>query len=296
MIERDPFDPLRSGVELLRLLDGATSATFIAPFITVAGFVPLLDALGAKSSIAVYTRWIPAEVAAGVSDPAIYDLVAGRGGAVFLEPRLHAKAYITNREALVGSANLTARALGFVDQSNLEILQPVQLPSPAVDALLDVLHRTAAPADRRAFEAVTAAAAMIPPSLRDESRPSRPWLPRHTVPHHICSTYLGYGAPVAKDILAADLDAIGAPPGLDHDLFKAHVAALLLQGVAGRVVHECRGQSAYVAVSRLVRLALEAGVDLPTGHEEQNAFWVTLVEWFHHFLGVEKTAGGRGFA
>lgn len=290
------FDPLRSGETLLRIIDGASSATLVAPFITVAGLAPVLERLDPSAEISIYTRWIPAEVAAGVSDPAVYFLVTERGGAIFLEPRLHAKAYITNKGTVVGSANLTARALGFAEFANLEILEPVVTPSLALDALLAVLTRTAAKATEATVQSVLNAAADVPPSHYVEARPVEPWLPWHPVPDQVCAAYLGLHPPVDPALLAYDLQAIDAPPGLSHMQFIAHVSALLRQGVAGRVYTDCQRQPTYVAISRFVSLAGDAGLPTPELPEARNARWVTMVEWFSHFLGATKTLGGRGFS
>jgi hypothetical protein len=290
------YDPQRAGKPLLSFFQGARSATLIAPFITVPGIAPLLNTLHASADIVVYTRWLPAEIAAGVSDPAIFGLVDGRGGEIFLEPRLHAKAYINDRAALIGSANLTGKALGFTSEANLEILERVQLPSAPIQALLRILATTGARATQDTADRLIAAAQTAPPVLQETASPPRPWLPKHTVPHQICAAYLDMPIPVDPRLLADDLTAIGAPPGLTHEQFVDHVAGMLLQGLTGRIITDCRGRTPYVAVHRLVELTAEAGIGTPSDAEERNSMWVRLVEWFSHFLGVTKMQGGRSFA
>lgn len=294
--DRELFDPQRAGRSVLRLLDGATSATLIAPFITVSGLLPLLDVVDLSADIVVYTRWIPSEIAAGVSDPAIFQLIDGRGGKVFLEPRLHAKAYLAGASALIGSANLTGKALGFGNEANLEILQRVDLPSRSISALITTLTKTAAPATSDTANRLIVAAQSAPPVLQAAVPRRDPWLPRHSVPHHVCAAYLDSAVPVATELLTEDLAAIAAPPGLSHTQFVDHVAGLLLQGLPGRIVSECRGVPTYVGVQRLVELTAEAGVNLPSDPQERYTAWVKLVEWFAHFLGATKTDGGRAFA
>src|ERR1700761_8118340 len=97
-------------------------AVLCAPFVKIGALEPVLGALAPAVDVLLFTRWRPEEVAAGVSDTAVLGLIEGRGGRVFLCDSLHAKAFIFDDVALVGSANLTARALGWTAAPNLEVL------------------------------------------------------------------------------------------------------------------------------------------------------------------------------
>ena len=100
-----------------------------APFIKTGVIIRALEAVPTPTTIEVFTRWRPDEVAAGVCDTAILSLVEDRGGTVHLCDRLHAKYVRADAEAWVGSANLTAAALGWSATPNLELMLTV----PATD-------------------------------------------------------------------------------------------------------------------------------------------------------------------
>src|SRR4051812_35805335 len=115
------------GDQLLQLCREARSTLVLcAPFAKCSVIARALAEVEGDVRVELFTRWRPEEVAAGVSDTAVLDLVVAHGGAVYLCDRLHAKFYRCETKALVGSANLTATALGWVEQPNLELLLRVQ--------------------------------------------------------------------------------------------------------------------------------------------------------------------------
>jgi hypothetical protein len=100
--------------------------------------------------INVITRWIPAEVAAGVSDLEVFDVVSARSGAkLFLNGMLHAKLYRFDRTYRLGSANLTGRALGWRAPSNIEILRLADGPDDDLRKLEETLLSSSMLADAR---------------------------------------------------------------------------------------------------------------------------------------------------
>lgn len=100
-----------------------------APYIKSPTLPRLLDAVPETVSECIcVTRWLPEDIASGVCDIEIFDDIAGvRGGRLLVHPHLHAKYYSNGRDSLVGSANLTARGLGWHTPSNVELL--VALPA-----------------------------------------------------------------------------------------------------------------------------------------------------------------------
>ena len=73
----------------------------------------LLDVIPTATHLHCVTRWLPQEVAAGVSDPEILDMLEERGNfTLSLVDRLHAKLYIAGERCLAGSANVTLAGLG----------------------------------------------------------------------------------------------------------------------------------------------------------------------------------------
>src|ERR1700758_8643 len=99
------------------LMDLAASSrcefVMCAPFAKQAVVSRVMSVVPNDVEVALYTRWRPEEVAAGVSDTQGLPILRSRGGVVYLHDRLHAKFYRNESQVLLGSANLTATALGW---------------------------------------------------------------------------------------------------------------------------------------------------------------------------------------
>ena len=90
--------------------------------------------------VRIVTRWRAREVAAGVSDLAVFEITNDRRNtALDLLDDLHAKLYLADNKGLIGSANLTAPALGWATRNNVEILMAVRRGDPDVERLLKTL-------------------------------------------------------------------------------------------------------------------------------------------------------------
>lgn len=233
---------LIDGERLKALVSGATRQVILcAPFIKEHAFRVVLDAVPPNVPLAAYTRWRPEEVAAGVSDLAVYDLVTERPAArLFLLNELHAKLYVADDRCLVGSANLTGAALGWSANPNLEILTAMPRADEDVSRLLARLamgiEATAAIRDD-----IAAKAALVERPQLEEAKPDaeaialagRPWLPKCASP---ASLYAVYRNPGTTAIVVGtradaldDLADLGLPPGLEESLFKQFVAEALGQ-------------------------------------------------------------------
>ncbi len=99
-----------------------------APFIqkeTLENVVP-----GSDVDTIIVTRWRVADLAAGVSDPEVFDVCREHGYSLKIHSQLHAKVYSWDLDdALVGSANVTAAGMGLNASPNAEVLVgPIQLP------------------------------------------------------------------------------------------------------------------------------------------------------------------------
>src|SRR3546814_13321865 len=104
-------EPLRLGDALLALLSSATEPVFlIAPFIKQDAMARLLGAIPDDIAVTCVTRWRPDEIAAGVSDLEVFDLIRARAsGPLLLQPHLPAKLYRPAYRRLLGSANISCR-------------------------------------------------------------------------------------------------------------------------------------------------------------------------------------------
>ena len=135
-------------------------------------------------------------MATGVSDLEVLQVAKERGNTeVRLLDQLHAKLYVADDQCLVGSANLTASALGWSDRSNLELLISAKSTDSDVSLLLDRLE-TAVPATEEACLEIRKLAAAISPLSFDEVDTEAPadafhlpWMPRCAAPDRLYEIY-----------------------------------------------------------------------------------------------------------
>lgn len=213
-----------------------------APFIKAKVIATILEAAPQAVPVRIVTRWRPAEVAAGLSDLEVFDIANERPHTTLglLHP-LHAKLYLADDDCLVGSANLTASALGWRRDANLEILLPAHRSHSDVARLLERLDRATSATFRIRAEIENQATALGTPTL-DESREippnyterlAAPWLPRCAVPGKIFAIYQNpETSVVVEDTRAdaiADLDDLLPPRGMDSEAFIAYVSTTLYQ-------------------------------------------------------------------
>jgi hypothetical protein len=286
-------DPQRCGVRVLELVSAATELTIVAPFITAAGIRPLLTALPREAGLEIYTRWRPDEVAAGVSDPHVFDLVVARGGTVSLHPIVHAKAYLSGSAALVGSANVTGNGLGWGRPGAVEILVGTSPSDPALAALIAVLRATSSTATEADRDAVLAAASALPTGpLQAAAEPvdRTDWLPSYRMPEVLWLVYSGQREKDLTDFVRPELQALGVPSGIDGEsAFNGYVGAILRQGFTGRIAQECSNLTTIRAVQRLTELCTARGIAV----DDPGQLWETLAAWIARFMpGFQRIPGG----
>lgn len=235
------------GDGILELVRAANDRVVIAaPYIKSPTLRRLLDAVPETVSKCIcVTRWLPEDIASGVCDLEILDDVVGaRGGRLLVHPHLHAKYYSNGRDSVVGSANLTARGLGWHTPSNVELF--VALPAEfaglaewehsllssavqATEELRDCIRRQADvlkedEAPRRLPEVEDDAAMESEQTL---------WVPQCPTPERLWQVYRGRGADTMVSSAFAgaqeDLAALSPPQGLTQDLFTAYVEGILKQ-------------------------------------------------------------------
>ena len=101
------------------------------------------------------TRWLPEDIAAGVCDLDILEMIEGRSGKLYVHPHLHAKYYRADDQCFVGSANLTGRGMGWRTPANIELQVEIPFESPGI---------------REWEEKLLSAAIQATPVLRDQIR------------------------------------------------------------------------------------------------------------------------------
>lgn len=226
------------GADLLDLCGRARGFLVLcAPFVKRGVIERVLAHTQEGVSVELFTRWRPEEVAAGVSDTGVLELLESRNGSVHLCDRLHAKFYRADDVALVGSANLTATALGWTVLPNLEVL--LELPSAAVAQTEQELRREACLATAAIAAEVERVAALLPRmpfetpeqvTLELVGAGYGPWLPALREPADLFVAYsVGSHRLSSASAVGAqhDLAALDLPPGLERPAFEALVAQRL---------------------------------------------------------------------
>ena len=292
------------GADLAELVSRAEREIVIAaPFIKAPVLASLLEHAGAVP-VTCITRWKPEEVAAGVSDLEVFDILAGRAGsALLLWPLLHAKYFRADARCLVGSANVTGRALGWATPANIELLIEAPATHPRLAAFEQRARAEARPAtpDLRALVDEAAAAIRrerfwpVPPSdssederLADDGRRQTPsdghrtWLPSLRQPTNLQTAYSGgldQLTAVAREAAQRDLTALDPPAGLSPAAFSAAITVSLLQMPMIVRIDEFTAESQRFGA---VRDLIAAETGLP--NREAGAAWQTTMRWLLHFM------------
>ena len=150
----------------------------VAPFIKVDALKSLLEVIPADMHLRCVTRWLPREVAAGVSDPEILGILDERGNfTLSLVDRLHAKLYIAGPRCLAGSANVTLAGLGEIDERNIEVLVETTIEDPGIAAALEEISHVERPATSQMAQTVRRLADNLSNSLTSTADLEIPWFP-----------------------------------------------------------------------------------------------------------------------
>ena len=282
------------GTQLLNLAKQVkNSVTIVAPFVKFGAFERLTAAIPSTIPIRLFTRWRPDEIAVGVSDPEVWEIIASRpASSLFLCHHLHAKCYIFDSKAFVGSANLTSRALGWHPFANLELLVQVTSDCEPVRSLIETLERVSILADEETALRFRKLAEEI--RTEPEPHPMEPvlaslrvtgWLPKTRQPSQLFAVSSGKVDNVtraARDTATDDLAYLGIPSGLSRCSFEDCVKTVISQLEFFRLVEELstvprrfgeyRGLvKEYLARHNIDRNAADT--------------WQTCLRWLTHFQG-----------
>ena len=297
----DPFGQALPGADLQALVAGAEREVVLAaPFTKTAAVEGVLEHVPPGVVVTCITRWHPQEIAAGVSDPEVFHLLTKHpGAALLLWPSLHAKYYRADDRCLVGSANLTAKALGWVSPSNIELLIEASATHPRLVAFEQRAVAEAQPATAELYALAVAAAERI--------RQDRDWID-HTVEGKVdalqwdgeAEEHTGFWLPTLRypsdlyraysgsldDLTAAsriaalrDLTALDPPTGLSVKTFPIVIAASVLQmPMIARIDVFVETSQRFGAVRDLI--ASELGIS----KKEASAAWQTTMRWLLYFF------------
>ena len=279
----------RPGDTLLCYCNGARHIFIAAPYIKANALTRVLDALGDIESLCCVTKWVPHDLAAGVSDTECRTVVKEHGGSFRLHTSLHAKYYRMDDIVLIGSANLTFPAMGWSRQPNLEILCLAGDDFDArtfQDGLLKE-SREISDDEFLSWEAVAKAkfGSIEPtnsghPFLYD-------WRPSTRDPRHLEYAYRGETEKIAsydeQRATHRDIQAMQIPPSLNSEQFRAWASACLLSAPFTNTVIGLHG-SEVQAVSKVLSKTYGLGISDARRDMETVQNWLT-------FLAQESSPG-----
>ena len=256
----------------------------IAPFIKVDAMRSLLGVIPSDLHLRCVTRWLPREVAAGVSDPEILDVLEERGNfTLSVVDRLHAKLYVAGDRCLAGSANVTLAGLGEGgDSRNIEVLVDTTVSDPGIAATLEEISR----AERSATKLMARTARLLAQRLCSEPSSvvdlQAQWFPGSRRPEQ---AYRFYRRPTqvyvgaADRILLDDLARSNLQPGLDEEEFRRAIRSLLSAIPIGELLLKSTGDT------MLTRADANAYLETVAGEEfTANDLWFAFVNWMTYFF------------
>ena len=293
--------------EQLELLCAEVSneALLVAPFVKEHALKRILSHLGSEVALTVVTRWNPLEIQAGVSDLEVWHLIKERKNAsLLLCSHLHAKYFKLDDRCIVGSANITGRALGWNNKPNLELLVEVDYELSGLFNFEQILFASSTAVDefiyqqtREAVEALPKATKVdatevIPEAeisseqLTSGSTPLAPisWLPTTRHPETLFQAYCGEIdnlTRASRDSTASDLRFLELPDGLSSESFNVYVGAMLLQcPLISQIDGFLAVPQRFGGVTKFLKsLPCADNPDFDASHT-----WQTLIRWFARFL------------
>ncbi|MFI6434479.1 phospholipase D family protein [Streptomyces sp. NPDC050759] len=263
--------------------DATEEVLLIAPFVKKSVFEETIASVPSSvQKVTCVTRWTPAEVAAGVSDPEIIEVAqSDERISIALCPSLHAKLYRADGRCLVGSANLTGKATGRVPNANVELLLEVPSGHPEVQRVLGEIESRSTTATPRTAALIRQQAELlknekIAPQAEDEAAPS--WYPETRRPENVFALYSGRSrfTSLVEAGIVRDLAMLDVPAGLPEDAFNVEVEGRL---------HTIPELGQLTADQRLNSIELQQAIAERTGDTEEQARRTveTLAAWLKHF-------------
>lgn len=269
----------------------------VAPFIKVDSLRKIFASIPPEvEKIIVITRWIPKEIASGVSDLEIFDLITKRPNAtLLLHPCLHAKYYRADTRCLVGSANITATALGWCPIANIELLVEV---SPEVTIIQD-MERHLLTYSITATESIRAAMQIEVDDLKlkmkdrtiekDESELGLApiWLPTCNKPEYLYKIYSRHDtASLLSSVVKAgelDISALSLLPGMSEDSFQKYISAIFESTpVALEILEITKGSGASDEAAEAIIKKYCDQMAFPIYDSE--LYWAIFKKWILYFF------------
>ncbi|WP_171206766.1 phospholipase D family protein [Ruegeria sp. HKCCA0235A] len=284
------------GDQLLKLVSSAKEkVVLVAPFIKAEALSRVLDVIpNTGQKIICVTRWRPEDIVDGVCDLEIFEVVSNRAnGELWMHSNLHAKYFRADQSCLIGSANLTGRALGWRLPTNLELLVEIDVSTHGIQAWEASLMRTCTPVtaelrDKIAKEVKELEAQrpkLLSIEVEHDDDPSFRWVPLCPSPEKLFKVYTGEldEARMVKsafEFAQRDLRSLGPPRGYSEAHFLKHVADRLQNlEVVQKVVSASSAGLSDIQAAELIADYIEESSTIDPGDA-----WKVLKRWMMHFF------------
>jgi len=283
------------GTKLQKLCNSAQREILIAaPFIKAHVLEEILASIKPEITIKCVTRWLIEEISIGVSDLEVWTIIQScRYGSLWLRHDLHAKYYRADDQCLIGSANLTAKALGWSNQPNLELLVQLPASNSSLPQFEQELLENSIQVDTQIYQQYLGIINQINTSIDDikltDDWPSdilkyENWIPSLRNPKELYLAYSGKEdqlTSIGRETAINDLRFLNILPNLNQNNFNAYVGILLLQKpIIQQVDNFVKTPQRFGAVRDF--LASLPCAECPLFNSERA--WQTLMRWLLYFL------------
>jgi hypothetical protein len=255
----------------------------------------VLGAIPEGVDVTCVTRWLPQEIAAGVSDIDVWmDFRDHPRRRLLLRHDLHAKYYRVDDQCLVGSANLTGAAMGWSTTPNLELLVSIAIEDQGLPEFETRLMGGAIVVDDRVVEETLELVGALPDQVTVEVIEAaedaaaeatvvdiRQWVPQLRQPEDLWTAYQGEAEDLSRVALEAaysDLAVLKPADGLGEAVFNRAIGVALLRMPVINKIDD------FVDVERRFGEVRELLSDLLQPDEPSSRVWQSVFRWLIYFL------------
>jgi hypothetical protein len=269
-----------------------SSILLVAPFIKASIIAKILAVIPDNIILKIVSRWIPDEIIAGVSDLEVWLLLKSHpNSTLYLCQNLHAKYYRFDDRCLVGSANLTAQALSWKSQCNLELLLPFSIKDDSlIEFEQEVFLQSFRVTDEiyheyfNLVEEIKEEFSKIIYLREDNANIYDSWFPSLRNPEELYLAYSGQLnslTTMGKELASRDLITLNIIPGLSLKAFQKYVALHLKQTKIVRTLDNYLDRPRRFGEMRkeISNFLLKENIDLDSSY-----VWQTLMRWLIYFL------------
>ena len=263
---------------VVNLLSSARrNVIIVSAFVRSETLALLLDGLNPDVNVEIYARWRISDIVAGASDVAVLDVVEQKNADFRVHDALHAKMYIADETALVGSANATDTGLGRSgwNRSNLEILLKCSANLPEIQSILNTLREKSVPPcrfDEKFIQRMQHAAPIVLSNMDDQDK----WIPA-SLPEEVLRISQIEEFTVNDDALQ-DCYALGIGVGISEE----RLGEIARNRRIFAILHDVLNQGYYDSLSndKGAAILMDAFFIQP---ENAMKKWIILKKWIEKF-------------